>query len=1086
MLTPTGQDLPRPLHKRALRVLTVLAAAVLVVPVLCAAMLLVRMIFGPVNITPLMRPFLPLAVMAGRPGEPAAAAITLRHADIRWNGLRGGMSAPVVLTLHDIRILKADKTTTDTIRTASITMNPLALMHGNLALRTVDLNGVRMALRRGRDGAIGFDIDTPPARGGSSGGNAALDPSSLERLSLTDAQVTIDDRLTHTRWIASPITSTLHAVSLHGASGLTGTVAITFQAQQDNSPALSLTAEGTQADQDSVRWHLALAPVRPSSFSALNPALKTVDMPISLTADTVFAAAPKNVWLLPSSLDLKTELGKGTFQAGGSTYLLKHGTLTAHLALNHQSPPHTPATITMQGLTLDLANPKHPDAPDEGITVSLTGQLNASDLFSPTVLSGRMALDIPTIPFADVAGYWPAKAAKGGRRWVDTNITDGTAKSLHTAITLHSDKGWSGITLSSLQGSVEGTGLTVHWLRPISPLHNLDAHLEVNDLDKLTIHFDHGSQRVELADKNVGATGTGRIAAGPGSMVITGLSQKDQMGTISTELHGNLRDILALLAEPRLHLLSRHPLSFTKPSGDASVKFSLTLPLESHVTTDQMHVDAHADVTHTMLGNVVAGRAITDGRFSIAATTQQMDLRGHGVLGGLPSDITYFMNFRSLQPQDTAEKAHLSSRITPETAAAAGIETGTYFYGSADLAVDYARKASKQGSVTIAMDLGQSGIVIPLWHKAAGRPAQAAATLALQEGRITSVENICATGPDLDVRGHALLRDKAAPELLISSFRIARSSGHARLVLPYGAQDKTIQVGVYADTLDLAPLVDGDPNAPKKPSSPGYHVPEAATGTLHGPPGNAWTIDLTANALYYSQTRAPLQTVTAHFEDNGRRLERMHFTMRSPSPASMTLEPKGTTRRLHVTIPDMGGFLAALDILPNVQGGHATLNGTFDDTQATAPFSGTLDISPFVLTKAPPALLLARNLSLYGWVNARKAPEFEVSHLKIPVTFTDGIMTIQDGRMGNDALGATLAGNIDLDRGKLDLNGTVVPAFAINRIPGTLPGIGKLFSPEKDGGLVAMTFGIAGKLKNPELRVNPYSILLPGVLRKLF
>ncbi|KXV62202.1 hypothetical protein AD949_13310 [Acetobacter orleanensis] len=1084
-MTPNGQDLPRPLHKRALRVLTFMAAGVLVLPVLCVVILVVRMQFGPLNVTPIIRPFLPMAVLGGQGGQPAAATLTLRRASLQWNGLRDGLSVPVTLSLHDVRILKADNTTADTIRAANVTLDPIALVHGSIALRTVDLSGVRMALRRGTDGSVGLDVDAPPAPASSTDKNGSLDPSSLQRIGLTDTQVTIDDRLTHIQWIASPITSTLHVVSVHGATGVTGSVAITFQAQQDTTERLSITAQGAQTDQGTVQWHLTLASVRPSTFAGLAPALKTLDVPVSLTADTTFAPAPPSAWLLPQALDVKTDFGEGELQGGGSTYLLSHGGLAAHVALDHRSPTHTPATITLQSLTLALLNPEHPEDANAGITVGVTGQLNASDLFSPTVLSGQMALDIPTVPFGDIASYWPAKAAKGGRKWVENNITDGTAHDLHTAITLHSDKGWNGVKLTSLKGSVEGSDLTVHWLRPISPLHHLDAHLEVNDLDKLTIHFDHAYQLVDRADKNVGATGIGRVAAGPGSMEITGLSRKDQMGTIKTELRGNLRDLLAMLAEPRLHLLSRHPISFTRPSGQASAKFSLTLPLESKVTTDQMVVDAHAQVSNTHLGNVVAGRAITDGTFQIAATTQQMELSGHGVLGGLPSDITYFMNFRSLRPQDTAEKAHLFTRITPETANAAGIDTSSHFYGSADLGVEYARQANKHGTVNINLDLKRSAIIIPLWHKETGHAAQVSATLALLDGHITSVENIFATGPDLDVRGHAVLREKTAPELLVSSFKIARSTGHARLVLPYASQDKTIQVGVYADTLDLAPLMESDPNAPKKASA-GYHVPEAATGRLHGPPGNAWTIDMTANALYYSQTKQPLRTVTAHFEDNGQRLERMRFAMRGPSPVTMTLEPTGGVRSLHVNIPDMGGFLAALNILPNVQGGHATLTGAFDDTQASAPFKGTMHVSPFVLKKAPATVLLARNLSLYGWLSARKSPEFEVSQLIMPVTFSDGVLTIQNGRMGNDALGATLEGTIDLGHSKLDLNGTVVPIFALNKLPGKLPGIGKLFSPEQDGGLLAMTFGIAGKLENPDLSVNPYSVLLPGVLRKLF
>lgn len=129
---------------------------------------------------------------------------------------------------------------------------------------------------------------------------------------------------------------------------------------------------------------------------------------------------------------------------------------------------------------------------------------------------------------------------------------------------------------------------------------------------------------------------------------------------------------------------------------------------------------------------------------------------------------------------------------------------------------------------------------------------------------------------------------------------------------------------------------------------------------------------------------------------------------------------------------------------------------------------------------------MARNISFYGWLAAHKTSEFMVTHLVLPVTFKDGVLNIHDGRTGNNALGATLEGDVNLDKNSIDLHGTVVPIFAINKLPGKLPGIGWMFSPEKDGGLVAVTFGVAGQMSNPSLHINPYSIFLPGALRRIF
>jgi hypothetical protein len=75
---------------------------------------------------------------------------------------------------------------------------------------------------------------------------------------------------------------------------------------------------------------------------------------------------------------------------------------------------------------------------------------------------------------------------------------------------------------------------------------------------------------------------------------------------------------------------------------------------------------------------------------------------------------------------------------------------------------------------------------------------------------------------------------------------------------------------------------------------------------------------------------------------------------------------------------------------------------------------------------------------------------------------------------------------IDLDAGSCDIHGTVVPAYALNTLPGKIPLIGKLFSPEKGGGLFAMRYTMTGPFANPKVTINPLSALTPGFLREIF
>ena len=1070
------------------RALVIGACVLVALPFAGTAALLGRLALGPLDITPLVRPFLPITLIKGAHGRPPAVSLRLAHAELHWNTLRAGMGSPIVLALRDLSFIAPDNTAPNTVHEADVTLDPLALLHGGIKLRTISIKGVHLALRRAHDGSVGFDLDLPATTQPHQ--SAGLQTYGLEEARIEDATISMDDRLTGTRWLASDIGVTLHLHTIGHGTGVTGDVRLSIASQNTPNARLVLNAHGAPANNNQqIAWHINTNTLNLAAFASLSPELARINLPLSITADALFIPSTKAAWLLPSTLDLTAHLGAGQVEAGGSHYEVDHGTANIALHLDQSRTQGTPARITIPSIDLFLRNPATPNDATRALSLNVSGSVEASDLVEPGRISAKLSATIPHVAFEDLTYYWPSLAAKGGKKWVSENITAGNATNLATTLELDSSTGWAGLKLSSIQGGIDATGLTIHWLRPITPLQGLDARLDIVSPDKLSIHFDHGYQLVDRTGKNVGQSGTGRIEAGPGSMDIVGLTQKDQTGIIETDLRGPLQDVMALLAEPRLRLLSRHPLTLTRPRGTAMLHLGLSLPLISRVTINDMTIQSHAEVTHASIGNVVAGRDVANARFGLDVTTDGLALSGHGVIGGLPSELTYDMDFRSLPPDAVAEKAHLTTRITPDTALAAGIATGEHFDGSADLAVNYQQLANHTGTVGLNLDLNHADIHIPMWHKTTGQAAQASATLMLDKGQITNVDRLEASGPDMRVTGKAQLRAGHAPELIISSFKIARSSGHARLVLPQNSSGNMIHVGVYADTLDLSPLVDGDERehpAPEAKKPAHYHVPEAATGKLHGPPGTAWAIDLSAEQLWYSKNKQPLRTVQAYFEDNGLRLEKMRFAMQGPVHASMSLMPTGANRTLHAHIPDMGAFLAAFGILPDVKGGQARLDGTFDDTLPAAPFSGRLSVTPFTLKKAPTTLQVARNISLYGWLNAQDANDFAVTHMNIPVTFEDGVLEIHDGTTGNAALGATLEGRVNLDRNSIDLNGTVVPIFALNTLPGKLPGIGRLFSPEKNGGLLAITFGITGKLEDPTLHINPYSILLPGALREMF
>ena len=108
------------------------------------------------------------------------------------------------------------------------------------------------------------------------------------------------------------------------------------------------------------------------------------------------------------------------------------------------------------------------------------------------------------------------------------------------------------------------------------------------------------------------------------------------------------------------------------------------------------------------------------------------------------------------------------------------------------------------------------------------------------------------------------------------------------------------------------------------------------------------------------------------------------------------------------------------------------------------------------------------------------------TRLVIPYEKKGDILTLTDMRIYGPAIGLTGKGTIDLGRRRLDLAGTLVPAYTLNSVFGKLPILGDILVGAKGGGLIAMSYRVTGPLADPKTTVNPLSVLAPGFLQKIF
>jgi hypothetical protein len=169
-----------------------------------------------------------------------------------------------------------------------------------------------------------------------------------------------------------------------------------------------------------------------------------------------------------------------------------------------------------------------------------------------------------------------------------------------------------------------------------------------------------------------------------------------------------------------------------------------------------------------------------------------------------------------------------------------------------------------------------------------------------------------------------------------------------------------------------------------------------------------------------------------------------------------------------------------------MQGGKLSIEGHYEDALPGRPLVGTTNIDNFRVGNAPVLGKLLQAMTLYGLGEALRGPGLGFTRLVMPFRLTPDGLDIADARAFSPSLGLTAKGHVDLDAQRIDMQGTIVPAYFFNSLLGNVPLVGKLFSPERGGGVFAASYALRGPLDDPSVSVNPLAALTPGFLRGLF
>ena len=244
------------------------------------------------------------------------------------------------------------------------------------------------------------------------------------------------------------------------------------------------------------------------------------------------------------------------------------------------------------------------------------------------------------------------------------------------------------------------------------------------------------------------------------------------------------------------------------------------------------------------------------------------------------------------------------------------------------------------------------------------------------------------------------------------------------------------------------------------------------------------------NVLGFFDTTAKKVSIEARRRNNKLVYLDLRGRLNGKDEVAARLDPKpNETRTLLAEATDAGAAFRLIGFYPSARGGEVSLKVNLDGS-GPADKTGVLYAHNFVIVGDQIVGEVLQGPKDNPAVKTRPAAEYgqqiEFEHLRAPFSVGSGQFVLHDGIINGPMLGATVRGNIDFRRERISLSGTYVPLFGLNAAISGMPIIGPLLSGRNGEGIFGITFAVKGATSNPDVLVNPMSVVAPGFLRQLF
>lgn len=634
--------------------------------------------------------------------------------------------------------------------------------------------------------------------------------------------------------------------------------------------------------------------------------------------------------------------------------------------------------------------------------------------------------------------YWPLTTKPKTRTWIEKNIYKGAAKNGLGQIRTRNGK-------ISVDLKFDVDQAEVRYLKSLPVLQKAVGRG----------HLTEKMFRAELSSGFVMAPNNSRLDVAGSVFHVPNLSVKPAIGEVSLKAKGGLQAALAMLDEKPFEYLKKTNLKPTLARGEVIADVELTVPLAKGTKPTDVRFKAMAAITNLTSKNLVTGRNVAADKVVLRADDDMVELSGPISLDGVSTQTRWHLpigkayNKRSELVSDMtlnapnlrkfgvqfekgmvsgAASANMKVVLQPDQAPRYTMTSKMVGLGLEIGSLNWSKPKSSKGDLSIKGRLGDAFTMDGFSLQTAGLSAKGVVRFNKDNSFKRADFSNLKVGKWLDAT--VALESTGA-----KSSKITVSSGTADL--RNVSFSKGAKTGAPMDVvLDRLILADG--------------------------------IVLTGLRAKLSNQQGMRGTYTARV-NGGAEITGAIFPQQHGTAAEVNAVNAGELlRSANLYGKGVGGTLR-LVLLPMQQEGH--YKGTFQIKSAKVKQDNVLAD----MLNAISVVGLVQQLSGDGIVFDTVDGQFTLKPKGVELRKTSAIGV---------SMGITLNGNYNSSTKNVNFEGVITPLYALN---GTLERLfGKLFGRQRGEGMFSFVYNVNGPTSDPNITVNPLSILAPGVFRELF